>query len=206
MIANGGGKKPTSNDSKTSSSTISDTTRRVNKSSSNSTKVKQNNNFSTVGKMTSRSTSKVDKKSSIKHTKRTKVKSKKISVKSSASKYLGAKIKLKKNSKIYSNINNSINKSNGYDSYYSYKTLRNIVGCGVKYKSRDILFLEVGEDSYQIYDNDKTENVSYDEAQSRLSSIIKDGGKIQAVASRRDSISSGIEGFYNYDDVKVLRK
>ena len=129
-----------------------------------------------------------------------------ISVKSSVKKYLGSKFKVKRNGKVYSNIYNSINHNDGLRPYYGYNDVREVVGCGIRCGSSFTTFVDIGNDTYEVCYDNNTKCMSSKDAEKLISSLVKKGGKVESLASRSSFTNSGIEGYYNSDDVKILQK
>lgn len=129
-----------------------------------------------------------------------------ISVKSSVKKYLGSKFKVKKSGKVYSNMYNSINRNDGLRPYYGYDSVREVVGCGIRCGSSLTTFVDIGNNNYEVCYDNNSKCMSSKDAEKLISSLVKKGGKVESLASRSSFTNSGIEGYYNYDDVKILQK
>ena len=114
---------------------------------------------------------------------------------------------LKEDRMIYSTFNDSLNKSNGMYAFYNDDTLRKSMGYGINYNNNYITILKIGNNNYEISNQNGISYLTYKEAKNYLNKLINNGGNIISVISHCSESSdiNSIEGFYSIDDIKVKK-
>lgn len=122
------------------------------------------------------------------------------------SKYdLNTNFTIKQDRSIYTNLQDSVSKNNGYQMYFKNTTNRKTMGYGIKYNNKYITIIKKEDNNYIIKDNDIESYITKKEANKYLKKIIKKGGVIKSIISHSDESTekNSIEGFYNIKDIKV---